>query len=242
MGQLLHGSARTTAAVRRAIQQRQESLAKLAKRDDLNPKTVAKWKQRSYVNDAPMGPKQCHSPVLTLEEEALIVAFRRHTLLPLDDCLYALQATLPHRTRSALHRCLQRHGISCVPDSEGDKPAKKKVKLYPMGYYHLDIAEVRTAAGKLYLFGAIDRVCKFAYAEWHEEASKGVAAQFRRKLIVAVPNKIHTVLPDNGIQFTNRKGDQYAFQHLFDRSCQEDGIDHRLTKINHPWTNGQGNA
>ncbi len=41
MGQLLHGSATTTAAVRRAIQHRQASLAALAKRYDLNPKTLA---------------------------------------------------------------------------------------------------------------------------------------------------------------------------------------------------------
>ena len=73
--------------MRRAIQQSQESLAKLAKRDDVNPKTVAKWKKRAHVHDAPMGPKPCHSTVLTLAEEALIVAFRRHTLLPLNDCL-----------------------------------------------------------------------------------------------------------------------------------------------------------
>ena len=65
MGQIRHGSARTTAAVRRAIQQSQESLAKLAKRYDLNPKTVAKWKKRSHVTDAPMGPKQPHSTVLS---------------------------------------------------------------------------------------------------------------------------------------------------------------------------------
>jgi hypothetical protein len=45
-------------------------------------------------------------------EEAIIVAFRRHTLLPLDDCLYALQATIPRLTRSSLHRCLRRQGIS----------------------------------------------------------------------------------------------------------------------------------
>jgi hypothetical protein len=32
MGQLLHGSARTTAAIRRALQQSQERLAKLAER------------------------------------------------------------------------------------------------------------------------------------------------------------------------------------------------------------------
>jgi transposase InsO family protein len=239
MGQLLHGSARTTAAVRRAIQQSQESLAKLATRYALNPKTVAKWRKRAQVHDAPMGPKQPRSTVLTLEEEALIVAFRKHTLLPLDDCLYALQATLPHLSRSALHRCLQRHGISHLPDMTGEQPAKKKFKSYPIGYFHLDIAEVRTEEGKLSLFVAIDRACKFAYAELHAEANKMVAAQFLRNLIAAVPYKIHTVLTDNGIQFTNRKRDIYAFQHIFDRVCHESGIDHRLTKTNHPWTNGQ---
>jgi transposase InsO family protein len=239
MGQLLHGSARTTAAVRRAIQHSQESLAKLAAHYHLNPKTVAKWKRRSGVQDAPMGPKHPSSTVLNREEEALIVAFRKHTLLPLDDCLYALQAMLPHLTRSALHRCLQRHGISRLPDLEGDKPQKRKFKPYPIGYFHIDIAEVRTEEGRLYLFVAIDRTCKFAYAELHPQAIKTVAAQFLRHLIDAVPYKIHTVLTDNGIQFTNRQRDQYAFQHIFARVCQEHGIEHRLTKTNHPWTNGQ---
>ena len=239
MGQILHGSARTTAAVRRTIPQSQESLAKLSERYHLNPKTVAKWKKRTYVHDAPMGPKQPRSTILTLEEEALMVAFRKHTLLPLDECLYALQATLPHLTRSALHRCLQRHGISRLPDTEGDKPAKKQFKQYPIGYFHLDIAEVHTEEGKFSLFVAIDRACKLAYAELHPEASKTVAAQFLRHLIAAVPYKIHTVLTDNGIQFTNRKRDQYACLHIFDRVCQESGIDHRLTKTNHSRTNGQ---
>ena len=77
--------------------------------------------------------------------EAIIVAFRRHTLLPLDDCLYALQATIPSLTRSSLHRCLQRHGISRLPEGTGDKEPKKKFKTYPIGYFHIDIAEVRTA-------------------------------------------------------------------------------------------------
>lgn len=67
--------------------------------------------------------------MLSVEEEAVIVAFRRHTLRPLDDCLYALQPTIPHLT--PLHRCLQRHGIGRLPDVEGDKPAKKKFKSYP---------------------------------------------------------------------------------------------------------------
>jgi hypothetical protein len=57
MGQRLHGSARTTAAVRRAIQHGQERLGRLAERDHVNPKMVAKWKKRTHVHDAPMGPK-----------------------------------------------------------------------------------------------------------------------------------------------------------------------------------------
>jgi hypothetical protein len=64
-----------------------------------------------------------------------MVAFRKHTLLPMDDCLYALQPTIPHLTRSSLHRCLQRHGIGRLPDVEGDKPAGKKFKSYPIGYF-----------------------------------------------------------------------------------------------------------
>ena len=112
MGQVLHGSATTTEAVRRAIQHSQESLRALARRHGINPKTVAKWKKRTSVQDQRTGPKDPRSTVLTLQEEAIVVAFRRHTLLPLDDCLYALQPTIPHLTRSSLHRCLQRHGIS----------------------------------------------------------------------------------------------------------------------------------
>jgi hypothetical protein len=63
--------------------------------------------------------------VLSPEDEAIFVAFRRHTLLPLDDCLYALQPTLPRLTRSSLHRCLQRHGIARLPDVESEKEACK---------------------------------------------------------------------------------------------------------------------
>jgi hypothetical protein len=147
MGQILHGSATTTYAIRAAIQRSQASNAALSRELSINVKTVAKWRKRQTVEDARMGPKEAHSTVLSIEEEAVIVAFRRHTLLPLDDCLYALQPSIPHLTRSSLHRCLQRHDISRLPEVEGDKP-KKKFKRYPIGYFHVDIAEVRTAEGK----------------------------------------------------------------------------------------------
>ncbi len=141
--------------------------------------------------------------MLSVEDEAVVVAFRRHTLLPLDDCLYALQATIPHLTRSSLHRCLQRHGISRLPDVEGATPGRRKFKTYPLGYFHIDIAEVQTAQGRLYLLVAIDRITKFAFVELHEKATRRIAGDFLRALIKAVPYTIHTVLTDNGTHFTS---------------------------------------
>jgi transposase InsO family protein len=239
MGQVLHGSARTTEAVRRAIQLRQESVRAAARRYGVSPTTVQKWRKRAKTADAKMGPKEIRSTVLTPEEEAIIVTFRRYTLLPLDDCLYGLQPTIPHLTRSSLHRCLQRHGISRLPEIEGDKPQKRRFAAYPIGYFHLDLAEVQTGGGKLRLFVAIDRTSKFAFVRLVESAGKMEAAQFLRDLIAAVPYRIHTVLTDNGIQFTPRKQDIHDGRHVFDRVCEEHGIEHRLAKVNHPWTNRQ---
>jgi transposase InsO family protein len=244
MGQVLHGSATTTEAVRRAIQHSQESLRTLAKRYGINQKTVAKWKGRTSVADLPTGPKKPRSTVLTTEEEAVVVAFRRHTLLPLDDCLYALQPTVPNLTRSSLHRCLQRHGVSRLPQMEGDKEPRRKFKTYPIGFFHVDIAEVQTAQGKLYLFVAIDRTSKFAVAQLVHKANTQTARAFLEALVAAVPYRVEIVLTDNGIQFAdlpkNRSGPTARLRgHPFDRACREHGIDHRLTKPHHPWTNGQ---
>jgi IS30 family transposase len=148
--------------------------------------------------------------------------------------LYALQPTIPHLSRSALHRRLQRHGISRLPEVGGDKPAKKRFKRYPIGYFHIDLAEVRTAEGKLNLFVAIDRTSRFAFVRLEKRAGKMEAAQFLRDLLQALPYRIHTVLTHTGIQFTNRTLDAHTFAHIFDRVCSENGIEHRLTKLRHP--------
>src|SRR5437762_4483897 len=110
LGQVLHGSATTTEAIRRAIQRSQESLRTVAKRHGINPKTVAKWRKRSFVADLPTGPKQPSSTVLWIEEEA--IASRACRML-------------------------------------SESAEKRTFKAYPIGYFHIDIAEVRTAEGKL---------------------------------------------------------------------------------------------
>ena len=240
MGQVLHSNARTTEAIRREIRNSQESIAKAAVRFNVNPKTILKWRKREDTKDLPMGPKKIKSTVLSEAEEESIVAFRKMTELPLDDVLYSLQETIPHLSRSSLHRCLKRHGCSVLPKKQVSTSAdKQKFKQYPIGYFHIDMAEVRTAEGKLYLYVAIDRTSKFAYAELHKSQTKMVAAEFLRNLINAVPYKIHKVLTDNGIQFTNHDHHKNAFTHIFLRICNEHQIEHRKTKVKHPWTNGQ---
>ena len=261
MGQVLHGSATTTHAVRAAIQRSKASIQELSERYGINPKTVQKWRKRGSVEDAPMGPKERRSTVLSPEEEALIVAFRKHTLLPLDDCLYALQASIQHLTRSSLHRLFQRHDISRLPVAgcrlpratsrrSGSGTIRSATSTSTARQWFArqttrgDIAEVRTEDGKLYMFVAIDRVTKFIFAELHELATRRTAADFLRRLIDAVPYKIHTVLTDNGIAFADapryRQGSTALVRgHLFDRVCRAHGITHKLTKPYHPWTNGQ---
>src|SRR5215212_4517190 len=167
----LHGSARTTPRVRAELQAAQGTTRALAARYGLNPKTVAKWRRRTTTADRPMGPSRPRSSVLTEAEEAIVVEFRRRTLLPLDDVLGCLRESIPTLSRSALHRCLARHGIS---------------------YVHVDACELRLAEGKVHLFLAIDRVTKFAYVELHARADMMTGAAFLRGVVAAFPYALHT--------------------------------------------------
>ncbi len=115
-------------------------------------------------------------------------------------------------------------------------------RRYPIGYFHIDIAELRTAEGKLHRFIAIDRTSKFAFAILVERATTKGAAAFLDDLVAAVPCQVHTVLTD--IEFAdlarNRSGATARLRgHLFERACRRHGIEHRLTQPNHPWTNAQ---
>lgn len=150
---------------------------------------------------------------------------------------YMLCSPEHSKSNSFITVCSER-GISRLPEIEGDEPAKKKFKQYPIGYFHIDIAEVCTKKGRLYLFVAINRTSKFAYAELHTNQTRDTACQILRRLIEVVPYHIHTILTDNGIQFSNRAKDRWAFMHLFDRIYRHYGIEHWLTKVNHPWMNG----
>jgi hypothetical protein len=135
---------RTTHAVRAELQRSKASVAALAERFGINPKTVLKWRGRGSVEDHLMGPKEARSTVLTPLEAAAIVAFRPQTLLPLDDVLFALQPPIPHLTRASLHRLRERHGI--LPTAPGCERESREEALQALPDRLLPHRSLRAAA------------------------------------------------------------------------------------------------
>ena len=199
----LHGSARTTPRVRAELQAAQGATRALAARHRLNPKTVAKRRARATTADRRTGPRKPRSSVLGELEEAAVVEFRRRTLLPLDDVLGCPRESIPALSRSALHRCLQRHGNSRLPKDEALASKRKRFAEAKIGYVHVNSCQLRSAEGKLRLFLAVDRVSKFACVELHATAEMATGAAFMRGVVAAFPYRIHTVLTDNDVAFAN---------------------------------------
>lgn len=241
MVQVLHKRAKTTHAVRAEIQQSKESMSVLSDRYGISRNTVLKWKHRRTVDDKPMGSHKLRT-VLSAKEEDMICAFRAKTLLPLDDCFISLKDFIPKLTRSNLHRCLKRHGLSRLPKEIKTK-SKQKFTDYEIGFFHIDICEVRTGDGRSYLFVAVDRTSKYAYAEIYNSQTISNSAAFLRNLIKIVPYKIHRILTDNGVQFSYNPLDERSKpknkKHAFQEICTENNTIHKTTRFRHPWTNGQ---
>jgi len=92
------------------------------------------------------------------------------------------------------------------------------------------------------VFLAIDRTRKFAVARLVDKADRRTAREGLEAVLYAVPCRIHTILTDNGIQVAEpprNRNTIYSLPMRFDRICDANGIEHRLTEPNHPWTNGQ---
>ncbi|MFC0200329.1 hypothetical protein ACFFIZ_08335, partial [Paracoccus rhizosphaerae] len=51
-----------------------------------------------------------------------------------------------------------------------------------IGFFHIDIAEVQTAEGRLFLFVGIDRTSKFAVTQLVEKANRKTAREFLRHM------------------------------------------------------------
>jgi transposase InsO family protein len=248
MGQILHGTATTTHAIREKIQKAEESISQLASKYNINPKTVHKWKRRESVEDLKCGRRPGQGSVLSGVDEAVIVETRRKSLLPLDDLYDLLSPQIPALTRSNLHRCLQRHNVSrlseLLPDEE--KIATKTFKAYAPGFLHIDTTQINLGKEKWYLFVAIDRATRYVYLELHDNKRMETSHGFLERTWVHYPFKIEKILTDNGIEFSynplpdgKKPKDK---EHPFATLCKAQSIEHRTTLVKHPWTNGMVEA
>ena len=250
----LHPNARTTPRIRKEIQEAPSTVtnAELAEKYGIHRHTVAKWRKSTSIEDASSRPKHLCTTLDETQEE-VVVTLRKMLLLPLDDLLVVVRKFIePKLSRSALHRCLVRHGVSNLKalqkEMEGEKSSSKSYKPfknYEPGFVHVDIKylpKMKDEKSRRYLFVAIDRATRWVYLEIRKDKSARSAQAFLKNLLKEAPFKIRKVLTDNGKEFTDRfcaTGERKPTgKHPFDRVCREAGIEHRLIPPRRPQTNG----
>lgn len=246
----LHKNARTTPARRQEIRNSPLSERELARRYGLSRATIRKWKHRASVEDRSHRPEQLHA-TLNAAQEAIVVELRRTLLLPLDDLLVVAREFLhPTLSRSALDRCLRRHGVANLHQltaaaEDGASPKRKTFKDYVPGFVHVDLKylpQMPDETQRRYLFVAIDRASRWVYLELLASKSARAAQGFLNRLLTKAPFTVTRVLTDNGKEFTDRftvTGErQPTGKHPFDQTCQAHGIEHRLIPPRRPQTNG----
>jgi hypothetical protein len=185
---------------------------------------------------------------LTDAPEAIVIALRTTLLLPTDDLLAAtIKFVNPSVSRASIGRCLRRHGTSSLKAQvaqTSDAPTEKKsFKDYEPGFLHIDIKylpQIPDETQRRYLFVAIDRATRWVHMAIYADQTENSGVDFLTKVRKACTIKIVTLLTDNGSQFIDRftsKKKEPSSKHLFDRLCQQFGIEHRLIPPLHPQTN-----
>jgi transposase-like protein len=241
----LHANATTTPKVRSYIQRSKKPVAELAAELGVSETTVRRWRGRTTVTDRSHVPNTLTTSLLPIEE-ALVCELRTKLQLPLDDITEVMRrcvnATL---SRSAIHRCLVRHGLNRRPKPE--KPAVGTFEQATVGFIHIDLKHLPALERrKSYAFVAIDRATRYVYLEIHPRRDGDTAAEFLGRFLAHFPHRVHTILTDNGSEFTDRFAvdmkdkprDRPSGRHPFDRVCAKRKIEPRLTRPYRPQTNG----
>jgi hypothetical protein len=173
-------------------------------RYDVDRKTIAKWKARNTTFDERMGPKNPRPKFLTLEDEAIILAYRWRTRLSLDDCLVRLRRLMPQLSRSALYRCLKRRRLSKIGSTARCSPLPIAAPAGPYCFEITanDVGFPNDDFGVIPVFLAVENVSKHLYAEI-AQASPETAATFLDRLVAEFPQRIHTVTTDASPIFTD---------------------------------------
>ena len=241
----LHANATTTPKMRAYIQASTRSVVELAIELGISETTIRRWRARTSVADRSHTPKRLTTKLTALEQR-LICELRTHLQLPLDDITEVMRRCVNAAiSRSATHRCLKRHGLSQRP--KPDKPPVGCFEATTVGFIHIDIKHLPALQRrKSYAFVAIDRATRYVFLEVHDRRDAQTAEGFLMRFLADFPHRVHTILTDNGSEFTdrfavdmkNKPHDRPSGRHPFDRLCREHAIEHRLTRPYHQQTNG----
>ncbi len=241
MKQAYHSNASTNLHMRLEISKSNLTNSELAIKYNISEPTVSKWRNRDVFEDKSSRPYNIHY-VLNDIEKTLITSIRQSTWLPLDEVWELVLPTNHRISRSVVYRTFTRAGINKVPEKEKDKA--KKFKEYEPGYLHIDVTYLPKMDGvKYYLFVAIDRATRTLYYKVYDAKTAENAQDFMDNCINFFPFEITHALTDNGFEFTNRliksqKGNLCTKPSKFDIICNDNDIEHRLTKPGTPKTNG----
>lgn len=239
MSQDYHTNAKTNLHSREIIQQSTETKIELSKRFEINEKTVSKWRNREYLIDKSSRPHTIQRSLTDLEREVIRVV-RTVTWMELDDLVDTVLPAIPKAGRSNVYRTLKAFEINRVPEEKKEKA--KKFKEYEPGYLHVDVTYLPKLDGiKYYLFVAIDRATRLMYFKVYENKTAANAVSFLGECKSYFPFYISHILTDNGGEFTDRftsKKNKASGEHEFDKACDKDKIEHRLTAPYTPKTNG----
>jgi Integrase core domain len=242
----LHANATTTPKIRAYIQRSRAPVAALAEELGVSETTIRRWRARTSFRDRSHTPKNLKIS-LSAVEEALVCELRSRLWLPLDDITEVMRRCVNGKlSRSAIHRCLVRHNLNQRP-----KPDTLPVRAFEqasVGFIHIDLKHLPALEKlKSYAFVAIDRATRYVYLEIHPKRDAITAAAFLKRFLAHFPYRVHTILTDNGSEFTdrfavdmkNKPHDRPSGRHPFDRLCAEHTIEHRLIKPYRPQTKGR---
>jgi len=239
-----HHNAKTNIAQRQAIKEAKSTSNRiLAKQYCVSHTTIGKWKNSDQVEDHSSRPLTIHY-ALTKVEERIITKVRDQGFL-LDELLEALAPYIERLNRSNCYRTLLRYKRNRLNDKE--KAQRKKFAQYEPGFLHVDVfylPKIKENGKKrrYYCFLAIDRATRMLLLEIYPHKGAREAGDFLMKCLQFFPFQIRFVLTDNGKEFVvqgkrNRFG-KIEKKNLFEAICSIAGIEHRKTKVKHPWTNG----
>ena len=143
----LHANATTTPKTRAYIQQSPASIAHLAEELGVCETTIRRWKKRATVEDRSHRPHRLSTSLTDLDQR-LVIELRKSLQLSLDDIVEVMKRCVSEKlSRSAIHRCLQRHGISKLAKPEKAKPGTFDTDQ-PLGFIHIDLKHLTRLEGQ----------------------------------------------------------------------------------------------